>query len=126
MHHFTGGNDMSKTEHAHLLKRLTPRYEYIVREGDTLADVLRVTGASVCDIKARNARCDLFHLHPGQRLRVPRRAYPGKRTYRVRRGEDVYALARKFDRSVISLLRVNSHLLPGEIRRGALIVLPKE
>jgi LysM repeat protein len=117
---------MAKTERACLRKRLAAGYEYTVREGDTLADVLRVTGASVCELKARNARCDVFHLRPGQRLRVSVVIPPAARTYRVHRGEDIYALARKFDRSVISLLRVNSHLLPAEIRPGALIVLPKE
>ena len=117
---------MAKAEYAHLLRRRASGYEYIVREGDTLADVLRITGTNVCEIKARNTHCDIFHLTPGQRLRVPVAAPPAARIYRVRRGEDIYALAHKFNRSVISLLKVNSHLLPGEIRPGALIVLPKE
>ena len=119
---------MAKAEHVRLQKRLTTGYEFIVREGDTLADVLRVTGANICELKARNLHCDFFHLQPSQRLRVPPITPPRAhiRTYRVRRGEDVYAIARKFNRSVISLLQVNSHLLPGEICRGALIMLPRE
>ncbi len=119
---------MAKTEHARLQKRLATGYEFIVRDGDTLADVLRVTGSNICELKAHNAHCDFFHLQTGQRLRVPRIKLPNAhmRTYRVHRGEDIYAIARKFNRSVISLLKVNSHLLPGEICRGSLIVLPKE
>ncbi len=100
---------------------------YTVREGDTLADILRKTGASARELAARNARSNLLHLQPGDRLRVPRAAAaPGARTYRVRRGEDVYTLARKFGRSAVSLLQANPHLLPGEICRGAQIVLPGE
>ena len=116
---------MDQTGFTHPLKKTVYGYAYIVREGDTLADVLRVTGASARELAARNARHDLFHLTPGQRLRVPSAAISAF-AYRVRRGEDVYALARKLDRSVVSLLRVNPHLLPVEIRFGARIALPED
>jgi LysM repeat protein len=102
------------------------RHEYTVREGETLADVLRKSGTNARELAARNPRCDLFHLQPGQRLRVPRTACPCARTYRVRRNENVYSLAHKFNRSVAALLQANPHLLPGEIQRGARIALPKE
>ena len=97
-----------------------------MREGDTLADILRISGASIRELTAHNVRCNLFDLQPGQRLRLPRPDGMSPRTYRVRRGENVYTLARKFDSSVISLLQVNAHLLPGEIRPGAYIILPEE
>lgn len=99
--------------------------EYTVQEGDTLADILRISGASIRELKARNSRCNLLNLQPGQRLRAPR-ACPAKRTYRVRRGEDVYSLARKFGSSVVALLKLNPDLRPAEIRRGVCIELPKE
>jgi|AGTN01.2.fsa_nt_gi Predicted glycosyl hydrolase len=99
---------------------------YTVQEGETLADILRQSGANVPALQARNARCDLFHLQPGQRLRVPWTAHSGVRTYRVRKNEDVYTLARKCGSSVAALLQANPHLRPGEIRCGAHIALPKE
>jgi LysM repeat protein len=109
---------------AGLLKRLTGSFDYTVREGDTLADILRISGSSVHELMARNAHCNLFDLKLGQRLRLPMPA--SAHTYRVRRGEDVYTLARKFDRSVVSLLKSNAHLRPAEIRYGAYIVLPED
>ena len=119
---------MAKTQpgHAGLLIKLTRSYDYTVREGDTLADIMRISGSSIRELMARNAHCNLFALQPGQRLRLPHPASQSERTYRVRRGEDVYTLARKFDSSVISLLQTNPHLLPAEIRHGAYILLPEE
>ncbi len=101
------------------------RKEFIVDKGDTLADVLRVSGASIRALKALNPHRDLLHLRPGQRLRMPAETI-SRRTYRVRRGEDIYTLALKFDSSVVSILRVNAHLMPGEIRTGMHITLPKD
>lgn len=111
---------------AGLLHKVAGLGVYIVREGDTLADVLRVTGASARELAARNARLNLFCLKPGTRLRVPAaRALPAC-VYRVRSGEDVYSLARKFGSTVPELLKSNAHLRPGEICRGARIALPEE
>ena len=100
-------------------------HDYTIEQGDTLADILRISGASIRELKARNARCNLLDLQPGQRLRVPRTC-PVRRAYRVRRGEDVYTIARKFGSSVVALLKINPDLRPSEIRRGACIALPKE
>ncbi len=100
-------------------------YDYTVCEGDTLAEILRISGSSIRELKARNAHCNLLRLNPGQRIRIPAMRLP-KRSYRVRRGEDVYTLARKFGSSVVALLKINPDLRPGEICRGARIALPEE
>lgn len=102
------------------------RYEYTVHEGDTLADVLRISGASVRELMALNTRCNLLSLQSGQRLRLPRAARSCARTYRVRKDEDIYTLSRKFGSSVVSLLKNNPDLRPNEIQRGARIALPEE
>ena len=109
-----------------LLRRSARWHDYTVREGDTLADMLRLSGVSIYELTARNARCNLFDLQPGQRVRLPRAACQSARTYRVRRGENVYTIARKFGSSVVSLLQTNPHLRPSEIRPGAYIALPEE
>ncbi len=95
-----------------------------VREGETLSDILRKSGASFPKLQARNAHCNLLDLRPGQRLRIPCAAFP--RAYRLRKDENVYTLARKLSRSVAALLKANPHLLPSEIRRGERIALPEE
>lgn len=111
---------------AGLLIRTAKWHDYTVREGDTLADILRLSGVSIHELTAHNARRDLLNLQPGQRLRLPRAACKSAYVYRVRRGENVYTIARKFDRSVVSLLQENPHLRPCEIRYGAYIALPEE
>ena len=107
------------------LKKSLRWYDYTVCEGDTLAEILRISAASVRELKTHNAHCNLLNLQPGQRLRVPH-ARPVRHAYRVRRGEDVYSLARKFGSSVAALLKINTHLRPAEIRQGAHIALPKD
>jgi hypothetical protein len=111
---------------AGLLHKMAGLGVYIVREGDTLADVLRVTGASARELAARNARLNLFCLKPGTRLRVPAaRAVPAC-VYRVRRGEDVVFACAQIRQHRAELLKSNAHLRPGEICRGARIALPEE
>lgn len=53
---------------------ITPRSEpvsYVVRRGDTLADIARAHGVSVAAIQATNTLRDRNRIHPGQRLTIP-------------------------------------------------------
>ena len=115
---------MIKAENSGITPHKGVKY-YTVREGDTLADILRISGASIRELKARNSRCNLLNLQPGERLRAPR-VCPAKHAYRVRRGEDVYTLARKFGSSVVALLKINPDLRPAEIKHGMCIALPED
>jgi membrane-bound lytic murein transglycosylase D len=99
---------------------------YVVRSGDTLYDIAGAHGVSVSSLKRSNG-INGSRIHPGDVLRIPEpsgtasatRAAGGGTTYRVRRGDTLYDIARKFGVSVSELKRANglrgSRIYPGDV-----------
>ncbi len=78
---------------------------YRVRRGDTLASIARRYGTSIAELKRINhLRGD--RLYVGQLLKLPRGKLPS-RSYRVRRGETLASIARRYGISVAELKRIN-------------------
>jgi membrane-bound lytic murein transglycosylase D len=99
---------------------------YVVRSGDTLYDIASAHGVSTTALKSAN-RINGSRIHPGDVLRIPdpvvdpppaRKASAGT-TYRVRPGDTLYDIARKFGVSTSALQQANrlrgSRIYPGDV-----------
>ncbi len=101
---------------------------YTVRTGDTLYDIARSFGVAVTDLRQVN---DLkgSRIYPGTVLRIPSsasvsapdRVAGGVTTYRVRKGDTLYDIARRFGTTISSLRQANglksSRIYPGDVLR---------
>ena len=98
---------------------------YTVRAGDTLVAIARRHRVGVDDIQDAN-RLRSERIRPGMQLRIPGRS-GGRRfsdgTYRVRDGDTLARIARRFDVSIRDLMRHNRLRSP-TIRAGARLRIP--
>ncbi len=119
------------------------RQVYVVRTGETLGSIARAVGIPVRDLLLANDLPDPDRLIPGRRLVIPdvgggpsgeRVSADGQAaaadlagTYRVRRGDSVWSVARKFGTSVRRVLDLNPDIDPaGRIRPGRILRVPVE
>jgi LysM repeat protein len=100
----------------------------VVRSGDTLYDIARAHGVSVSALKRTNS-INGSRIHPGDVLYIANAkiSAPAPRTaesvaasdYRVRSGDTLYDIARKFGVSISALKRANglhgSRIYPGDM-----------
>ncbi len=97
----------------------TTEMTYRIRRGDTLADIAKIHGVTISDLKRWNAlRSD--RIYPGNELTIYTRTPAGQitATYTIRRGDSLYAIALRFGVSVNELCAWNgisprSTLYPG-------------
>jgi membrane-bound lytic murein transglycosylase D len=102
---------------------------YTVRSGDTLSGIASRHGVSVAELRRANGLSGST-IHPGSLLsvpasgaaaEVPERRVAGATTYKVRKGDTLYDIARIFGVSVGELRRINglktSRIYPGDVLR---------
>ncbi len=100
---------------------------YVVKAGETLAAVARARGVDLTELAELNAMAPREPLLPGQTLRVPGNtdsAVPSGGTlvtHRVRKGESLDAIARRYGVTVDELVRWNPVAGNAEPRNGAVI-----
>ena len=99
---------------------------YTVRSGDTLYDIANHHGVEVSALKNANGLSS-SRIYPGKVLRVPTpvenqapsSAVEAPNTYRVRKGDTLYDIARRFGVSTTELRRANnlstSRIYPGDV-----------
>jgi membrane-bound lytic murein transglycosylase D len=110
-----------------------------VRRGETLSGLATEYGVSVRQLRAWNALASNAKIRAGQRIRVaaPSRAAPsrprvvassgsepGSRVHRVRRGETLTGLARRFGVSVQALREANGLSAGDAVRAGVTLKIP--
>jgi LysM repeat protein len=101
-----------------------------VQRNDTLWDIARSFSVSLDALCSVNGLSRRDTIHPGQRLQIPGReaaeataAEPpsGETMYKVRRGDTLYDIARKFGTTVSAIKRANglngSRIYPGDMLR---------
>ena len=104
------------------LSRRFPTYKYKIRRGDTLYGIARKFGTSVRKLKRTNGLRSNF-LRVGKVLRVPANYKEEYVKYRVRRGDSLYTLARKFGSSIRKIMKMNS-MRHSRIYAGQMINVP--
>ncbi len=103
---------------------------YVVRSGDNLWAISRSFGVGVEVLRAANGLDLQSEIRPGQRLRVPTAGKMGRaqivdraapQTYRVRPGDTLFEIARRFGTTVRELRRSNeltgTIIQPGDLLR---------
>jgi len=101
---------------------------HTVRAGDTLSDIADTYNVSVSSLKRANGLRS-SRIYPGKELRIPapvekpteKQAALGPGTYKVRKGDTLYDIARRFGVSISDLRRANglqtSRIYPGDVLR---------
>lgn len=105
---------------------------YVVNRGDTVYDIARHFGVSMNEILSLNGLSSRSVIHPGQELRVSvrdgeeRSSPPAAvtKTYRVRRGDTIYHIARRFGTTMSAIEKANGLRRNQLIRPGYRLTIP--
>ncbi len=99
---------------------------YRVRSGDTLQSISRKFAVPVASLVASNRLRDRDLIHPGQVLTIPgaEASTQAAVQYRVRKGDTLDSIARRFRVSLSSLTRVNDIVDPHRILLGQVLLIP--
>lgn len=115
---------------------------YVVERGDTLSTIAAANGTTALELAEANGLSLRSRIRPGQRLALPgredkpaakttvskRKADPdpaGPRQHRVRSGETLWGLSKKYGTSISALRDANPFLSERELRTGDEILIPK-
>jgi len=111
-----------------------PTYDtYVVKQGDTLYSIAKRYGSDVPTLQRLNGLEDTT-IAVGQKLKVPALAKPAQPTkpmlkteaqfYKVRAGDTLSSIARKFGTTVTQLQALNALSNPNDLMVGSLILVP--
>jgi LysM repeat protein len=91
---------------------------HTVRAGDTLWDIARMFGTTTANIRRLNGLGRSSRIYPGQELKVRGSGGAQYVTHKVRRGESLSRIAKKYRTSIARIL-ANNHLEdPNSLRVG--------
>lgn len=99
---------------------------YTIRRGDTLSAIARLYGVSVRELMTVNNLRSSRNLQIGQKLKIPGKApaaVAAATVYKVRSGDTVWSIARRFGVSPTDILRWNNMSKRAVIRPGDQIKL---
>tara|TARA_B110000285_G_scaffold30188_1_gene30859 strand:+ start:14237 stop:16045 length:1809 start_codon:yes stop_codon:yes gene_type:complete len=101
-------------------------YIHTVEPGNTLWGLQQMYGVKVEDIMSNNSNLN-EGLSVGQKIIIPVPNYvkplPETSKYKVKKGETLYGLSRKFNTTVDELIKINPELSKG-LKKGQLIQVP--
>ncbi len=126
-------------EFASMLLDLAPKY-YKVRRGDTFIEIAHRHGMRMGDLQRLNPNIRASRIYPGQHLVVSEGATSGKRIvakvavkkkkpsltngkYKVKRGDSLWSIARKFGTSVDKITSKNNITTNDVLRPGKVLVI---
>ena len=91
---------------------------YKVRRGDTLWDIARKYGTTTASIRRLNGLGRSSRIYPGQLLIVSAENSPNYIVHKVRRGETLSRIAKKYRTTIAKILAVNNISNPDQLRVG--------
>ena len=98
---------------------------HVVRPGETLYAIARRYGVSPAAIVSANGLLHPDLIYVGQRLTIPQETgLPGGRVHVVRRGETLYAIARRYSVDPAEIVAANGLLNPNRLLVGQQLLIP--
>lgn len=93
---------------------------YIVKKGDTLANIAIMFNTSVQQLAKDNKIKNVNYIYPGQRLlvRVSCHYDCGHKLHTVKRGETLWSIAQKYNTSIANIVRLNRIQNQNQIKPG--------
>ena len=91
---------------------------YIVKEGDNIATIAKKYNISIVDLINQNNLENVYYLEPGLELIIPEEKAPlGSTHYTVKKGDNLYEIAKRYNISVKDLselngLEINEYIYP--------------
>lgn len=91
---------------------------YIVKEGDNIATIAKKYNISIVDLINQNNLENVYYLEPGLELIIPEEKAPlGFTHYTVKKGDNLYEIAKHYNISVKDLselngLEINEYIYP--------------
>ena len=91
---------------------------YIVKEGDNIATIAKKYNISIVDLINQNNLENVYYLEPGLELIIPEEKAPlGFTHYAVKKGDNLYEIAKRYNISVKDLselngLEINEYIYP--------------
>ena len=105
---------------------------HVVKSGENLSSIAKKWGVTVLSILEINEIEDADSIKIGQELKIPLRDqwnsdYPeDDGSYRVKKGDSLWKIAKDFDTTVDILLDLNPELDPAKLQPGQMINVPKK
>jgi LysM repeat protein len=103
---------------------------YVVQRGDTLYSIARRYGTTVQAIAARNGIANPSLISVGQKLTIPASGSSspsaGEQTYVVKRGDNLFRIALRYNMSYVDLAQYNGIADPSRIYVGQVIRIPAQ
>jgi peptidoglycan endopeptidase LytF len=100
---------------------------YTVKAGDTFTSIARAYNTTVAALMNANPSVDPNSLLIGQVICVPPAAGPcpaGMTAYKIKSGDTLWALARRYGTSVDAIMKANPGIVPTALRVGQVICIP--
>ena len=91
---------------------------YIVKAGDNIATIVKKYNISIVDLINQNNLENVYYLEPGLELIIPEEKAPlGFTHYTVKKGDNLYEIAKRYNISVKDLselngLEINEYIYP--------------
>jgi putative chitinase len=103
----------------------TSTVRHVVKGGETLSQIARTYRTTPKDILAANSTItDPDHLQVGSVLTITVGSAPAARTHRVRAGESLASIARRYGITIEALAQANGLSNPNRVRVGQVLVIP--
>ncbi len=113
-------------------KRYSGYIKYKVKRGDTLSEIAQKFGVSVKEIARLNNLKKPYRLRAGQILKIPKKYSKSKkkskveayRIYKVRKGDSLIRIAKKFGVSTKEIIKANNLKKPYRLKAGQKLKIP--
>jgi cell wall-associated NlpC family hydrolase len=98
---------------------------YTVKKGDTLWKIARKHHLTLAEIRSLNKMRKKDRIHAGMLLAVGKAIQPKAKTYKVKKGDTLWLIAKKHNMSTKTLRRINHMRRKDRIHSGMVLALEK-